>query len=190
MQTGEEEPGVDGAGHRRGDGHRGDDRDPGDVVHVSRSEAPSGLAQQHDPVRRPPVVAYEAAEGDVARASEHDQVEFNVAHPRGRHGRRSGVDDANVGLTARGAGEHEAVGDGDLVCARVGDAEQSCGGRRVDGDELHRAMAGGVDGQGRGDGARPLAASGAVEDHVEGGHNGRLLSLMRCMPTVGCTTSG
>ncbi len=26
------------------------------------------------------VVAYEAADGDVARASKHDQVEFNVAH--------------------------------------------------------------------------------------------------------------
>jgi hypothetical protein len=183
VQAGDEEPGVDGAGDGRGDRHRGHDGDARDVVHVPGGEAAPGFAEQHDPVGRMIVVAYESAQRDVAGAPEHDQVHVNVAGRRGRRGRRgrggrgSGVDDANVGLAARGVGEREAVGDGDLVVARVGDAEQGCRGRRVDGDELHRVMAGGVERQNRSDGAGSLAASGAVEDHVEGGHRGRLLSL-------------
>ena len=171
MQTSEEESGVDGASDRRGHGHSGDDGDAGDVAHIAVVETAAHLAEHDHAIRTSAAREYDTAQRDVARASQHDQVNVAVAG----EGDGPGVDDADLRVADGLSGEREPVGHATLALRRFGDTQQGGRGRQVGGYELRADVAGGVDGKGGGDSAGSLAATGSVEDHVEGAHRYRLL---------------
>ena len=86
-----------------------------------------------------------------------------------------GVDDADLRVADGLSRERELLGDAALALGWLCDTEQGGRGPRVNGHELRADVAGGVEGEGGGDSAGSLAATGSVEDHVEGAHRYRAL---------------
>jgi hypothetical protein len=69
MYTSDEESGVDGARHRRGHVHVGDDGDAGDVAHIAVVETAPRLAEHDHAVGAWAACKDNAAHCDVAGAS-------------------------------------------------------------------------------------------------------------------------
>jgi hypothetical protein len=167
VQAGEaadEHAGVDRAGDARAGSDGGDDGEPGHLAHIPGGQAPAFLGDQDDPVGAFGVAGEQRGQGDVAGASQHDVRLAATEHPAGTE--QAAIDDLGVGAgdhrrrrqrDARGHVDGFAALDGGHA-QEHGDALARCGGER---DGPMRCC---VQGEGHGDGRRPLTAA-CAGDH-------------------------